>query len=117
VVLASGKIAVQAAGERSSRNAPAAVLRVEQLYPWPESRLADLLASYEGAVEVVWLQEEPENMGAAEFVRPRLQRLLGQDFTFRTVARAESSSPATGIAAIHQLEHEDLMARTFGGHS
>jgi 2-oxoglutarate dehydrogenase E1 component len=115
IVLASGKIAVQAADARpKTEPLPAAVVRVEQLYPWPEQQLTEVLASYPSAEEVVWLQEEPENMGAWTFVAPRLARLVGDDFRLRYVARAESASPAAGSVAFHQLEHEDLMKRTFG---
>jgi 2-oxoglutarate dehydrogenase E1 component len=95
--------------------APIAVARVEQLYPWPEQQISDLLAAYPGATEVVWLQEEPENMGAWTFVHGRLHRLLGTRYQLRHVSRAQSGSPATGSGAIHQLEHEDLLERSVGG--
>jgi 2-oxoglutarate dehydrogenase E1 component len=87
------------------------VVRVEQLYPWPEDGIATLLARYEKASEVVWLQEEPENMGAWAFVHGRLHRLLRDDFTLRHVSRIEAGSPATGSTAMHQLETKDLLAR------
>jgi 2-oxoglutarate dehydrogenase E1 component len=90
-----------------------AVLRVEQLYPWPEDGIATLLARYEKAGEVVWLQEEPENMGAWAFVHSRLAPLLRDDYTLRHVSRVESGSPATGSTAMHQLETKDLLARSF----
>jgi 2-oxoglutarate dehydrogenase E1 component len=117
VVLATGKVALDAMAYRGHNDRGdaegTAVVRVEQLYPWPEDAIADALARYEEAGEVVWLQEEPENMGAWTFVQSRLQRLLGGDFTLRQVARAPSGSPAAGSFALHQLEEEDLMQRTF----
>ena len=67
-----------------------------------------------GATEVVWLQEEPENMGAWSFVHGRLHRLLRDRFALRHVSRAESASPATGSAALHQLEQADLLDRAVG---
>src|SRR5207302_4228583 len=111
VALCSGKIAFDAMARRDELKAPVAIVRVEQLYPWPEGQIADLLARYERASEVVWLQEEPENMGAWSFVHGRLHRLLRDDYTLRHVSRVEAGSPATGSAAMHQLESKDLLAR------
>jgi 2-oxoglutarate dehydrogenase complex dehydrogenase (E1) component-like enzyme len=116
VVLCAGKVAYDAMAARDARleqgDGPVtAVVRVEQLYPWPEEGIATLLARYEKASEVVWLQEEPENMGAWAFVHGRLHRLLRNDFSLRHVSRIEAGSPATGSAAMHQLEAKDLLAR------
>jgi 2-oxoglutarate dehydrogenase E1 component len=115
VVMASGKVAFDAMKERDKRSLPAAVVRVEQLYPWPEDRIAEVLARYEHVDEVVWLQEEPENMGAWTFVHGRMHKLLREDFQLRHVARVASGSPAGGSAYLHELEQADLMARTFQG--
>jgi 2-oxoglutarate dehydrogenase E1 component len=116
VILCSGKVAYEAMASRdahikSGEGPVTAVVRVEQLYPWPEDGLATLVVRYEKASEVVWLQEEPENMGAWGFVHSRLHRLLRSDYTLRHVSRIESGSPATGSAAMHQLESKDLLAR------
>jgi 2-oxoglutarate decarboxylase len=118
VVLCSGKMAYEAMGRRDrlcteGRGGAAAVVRVEQLYPWPEEQLEQVLGRYPSAREVVWLQEEPENMGAWTFVHGRLHRLLRDSFVLCHVSRAESPSPATGSAAVHQLETEDLLERAF----
>jgi 2-oxoglutarate dehydrogenase E1 component len=115
VVLASGKVGHEAIAERDKRGAPAAVVRVEQLYPWPEEQVAEVIASYERAGEVVWLQEEPENMGAWFFVRGRLEGIVGDDYALDHVTRRESGSPASGSAAMHGLEQADLFDRTFAG--
>jgi 2-oxoglutarate dehydrogenase E1 component len=115
VVLCSGKIAFDAVKERDKRGVPVAVVRVEQLYPWPEDQISDLLAKYEHADEVVWLQEEPENMGAWTFVHSRMHKLLGEDFHLRHVTRIPSGSPAAGSASLHELETVDLMNRVFEG--
>jgi 2-oxoglutarate decarboxylase len=114
VILCSGKVAFKALERRSALGVPAAIVRVEQLYPWPAEQIADLLARYERAEEVAWLQEEPENMGAWGFVHDRLQELLGNDFTLRLVARLASGSPAAGSSTYHELEEADLLERSVG---
>ncbi|MBW3651530.1 MAG: multifunctional oxoglutarate decarboxylase/oxoglutarate dehydrogenase thiamine pyrophosphate-binding subunit/dihydrolipoyllysine-residue succinyltransferase subunit, partial [Actinobacteria bacterium] len=115
IILASGKVAFDAMRERDRRSAPAAVVRVEQLYPWPEDQIAEVLGAYPNAREVVWLQEEPGNMGAWSFVHGRLHKLLRQDFELRHVARVPSGSPAAGSAYLHELEQADLTNRAFAG--
>ena len=118
VVLCSGKVAYEAIARRDllieAGAAPVAVARVEQLYPWPEEEITDLLVGYANATEVVWLQEEPENMGAWSFAHGRLHRLLGGRYTLEHVSRDPAGSPATGSSAIHLLEHEDLLTRAVG---
>ncbi|MDA8316861.1 MAG: multifunctional oxoglutarate decarboxylase/oxoglutarate dehydrogenase thiamine pyrophosphate-binding subunit/dihydrolipoyllysine-residue succinyltransferase subunit [Actinomycetota bacterium] len=133
VVLASGKIAheaMQRRDERVSGGGPGpvvpasrvsphpasevAVVRVEQLYPWPERHIGDVLAHYPAATEVVWLQEEPENMGAWSFVHARLHRILRDRYTLLHVSRRESASPATGSGTLHQLEQAELLDRAIG---
>jgi multifunctional 2-oxoglutarate metabolism enzyme len=109
VVLCSGKVAYDAMKARDEADAPLAVVRVEQLYPWPEQQIADVLARYERASEVYWLQEEPENMGSWPFVHSRLHRLLRDDFTLKHVSRVESASPASGSATVHQQEQAELL--------
>jgi multifunctional 2-oxoglutarate metabolism enzyme len=90
-----------------------AVVRIEQLYPWPAEEIGRTLGRYPAAREVVWVQEEPENMGAWNYVHGRLHRLLRATHTLRHVSRVESASPASGSYALHRLEHEDLMSRAF----
>ncbi|MCU1461005.1 MAG: multifunctional oxoglutarate decarboxylase/oxoglutarate dehydrogenase thiamine [Acidimicrobiales bacterium] len=111
VILSSGKVAYDAMTARDERGSPAAIVRVEQLYPWPESQIAAVLARYERAEEVVWLQEEPENMGPWAFVQGRLLRLLRDDYPLRPVTRPESGSPASGSATVHGQETADLLER------
>jgi 2-oxoglutarate dehydrogenase E1 component len=115
VILASGKVAYDAIAHRDEHRLPAAVVRVEQLYPWPEMLVLDTVSRYRSAREVVWLQEEPENMGAWTFVHGRLHRLLRDAYTLRHVSRPESASPATGSQTVHQKEQADLLTRTFAG--
>ncbi len=117
VVLCAGKVAFDALARRDElgdAGATVAIVRVEQLYPWPKDTLTEVLAGYPQAEEVVWLQEEPENMGAWNFVHSRLHRLLRKSHLLRHVSRAESASPASGSAALHRLELEDLLRRAVG---
>ena len=115
VIMCSGKVAYDAMAVRDERKLPAAVVRVEQLYPWPAEQISAVLGRYAGATEVIWLQEEPENMGAWGFVRARLLRLLREGDELRPVTRIETGSPASGILALHQMEQEDLLERAFQG--
>ena len=109
VVLASGKVAHDALAKRDEQGAEVAILRVEQLYPWPFELLAAALEQYPNANEVVWLQEEPENMGPWNFVKGRLYEALGDRYTIKRVSRFESGSPATGSHAIHVQEQEQIV--------
>ncbi|HEX4865594.1 MAG TPA: hypothetical protein VFV02_16110, partial [Acidimicrobiales bacterium] len=115
LVLASGKVALDAtvARDKAGRT-DVAVIRIEQLHPWPADQIAAAIAEYERAEEVVWLQEEPENMGAWTFVRDRLESMLGDDFRFSKVSRVASGSPATGSHAMHELEQADIIERALG---
>ena len=115
VVLCSGKVAWDALAERDRLRAPVAVVRVEQLYPWPDHRIREILAAYPSARELVWLQEEPENMGPWSFVEQRIWRLKAEGYDLRHVARVESGSPATGSKAIHDQELAELLQMTFAG--
>jgi 2-oxoglutarate dehydrogenase E1 component len=113
VVLCSGKLAHQLRAMRTSREAPAAVVRVEQLYPWPGEQLRDVIDRYSGASEVFWVQDEPENMGAWPFAHGRLHRLLRNDYALRHISRAESASPASGSAQVHKQEEQLLLEAAF----
>ena len=115
IVFCSGKVAWDAMAERDKRQAPVAVVRVEQLYPSPIEQLDTLLATYPNARQLVWLQEEPENMGGWKFVESRVWRVKERGYDLRHVARVESGSPATGSKGIHDQELADLMDETFDG--
>jgi 2-oxoglutarate dehydrogenase E1 component len=115
LVFCSGKVAWDAIAERDKRNAPVAVVRVEQLYPFPIEQMFNLLSRYPNAREVVWLQEEPSNMGPWHFVEHRVWRVKEQGYDLRHVARVASGSPATGSSTVHQQELADLMDETFAG--
>ncbi len=117
LVLCSGKVAYEAMSRRDSLGAAGrsvAVARVEQLHPWPEEQLTKAIERYPALSEVVWLQDEPENMGAWTYVHGRLHRLLRERARLVHVSRPVSGSPATGSATIHQLELLDLLNRAVG---
>jgi 2-oxoglutarate dehydrogenase E1 component len=110
VVLCSGKVYVDlASNERRAAAQEIAIVRVEQLYPFPDVALREVLEAYTKVEEVVWVQEEPENMGAWEFVRPRLEASVGGRAPLRYIGRARSASPAEGSAAWHQLNQKALV--------
>ncbi|MGH9230992.1 MAG: multifunctional oxoglutarate decarboxylase/oxoglutarate dehydrogenase thiamine pyrophosphate-binding subunit/dihydrolipoyllysine-residue succinyltransferase subunit, partial [Acidimicrobiales bacterium] len=109
LVLCSGKIAHEAMAERTKRGAPVAVVRVEQLYPWPDDRLSGVASRYPNAREIVWLQEEPSNMGGWAFAQDRLAERLGDSHEIIRVSRHESGSPATGSHTIHVQEQEAII--------
>jgi len=90
-----------------------AVCRVEQLYPFPKTSLAEVLDGYPALRDVVWLQEEPENMGAWEFMRPLLEDMIGDRCPLRYVGRARSASPSEGSSAWHQLNQKVLIEQAF----
>jgi len=113
VVLASGKVYFDLAKARAEKGDDGvALVRVEQLYPFPFTSLAKVLQRYRNA-EVVWCQEEPQNMGAWNFVDRRIERVLaGLDVAAkrpRFVGRAEAASPATGLFKRHVQEQAQLV--------
>src|SRR5207248_863100 len=115
VILCSGKVYFDLVAERRKRRiGDIAILRIEQLYPFPIKRLGTRLSQYPNA-EVVWCQEEPENMGAWHFVDRRIDKALGAiDVKAKRptyIGRPESASPATGSARTHLKEQADLVDR------
>jgi 2-oxoglutarate dehydrogenase E1 component len=112
VILCSGKVYFDLVAERRKRKVDdIAILRIEQLYPFPFSRLGVRLSQYPNA-EVVWCQEEPENMGAWLFVDRRIERALsGTNARPIYIGRPEAASPATGSARTHVKEQADLVDR------
>jgi 2-oxoglutarate dehydrogenase complex dehydrogenase (E1) component-like enzyme len=109
VLLSTGKIYYQLKERRDETNAPAALVRIEQLYPFPHDQLAEIVARYPQAKAVRWVQEEPENMGAWPFIHARLHDALPGELELEVVARVESASPATGSATIHEQEQQQLL--------
>jgi multifunctional 2-oxoglutarate metabolism enzyme len=115
LVLCSGKIAYDALSRRDEiAAAKTAVIRLEQLHPWPERELISVISRYSSASEVVWLQDEPENMGGWTYVEDRLRRLVPAGTSVSHVSRPEAGSPATGSVTVHQLELRDILDRSIG---
>jgi 2-oxoglutarate dehydrogenase E1 component len=113
VVLCTGKIYYELDEERKRRgDRVTAIVRLEQLYPLSPRDLARALDVYDHADEVVWVQEEPANMGAKSFIFVRLLELAGHR-AVRAVTRAESASPATGSHKAHVIEQADIVNRAF----
>jgi 2-oxoglutarate dehydrogenase E1 component len=108
VLLAGGKVVYALDDAREGRD-DVALVRVEQLYPFPEAEIREALERYPGARDVRWVQEEPANQGAWSFVRPRLGALLGREPVY--VGRAAAASPATGNYKVHQEEERALVER------
>ncbi|MFD2090524.1 multifunctional oxoglutarate decarboxylase/oxoglutarate dehydrogenase thiamine pyrophosphate-binding subunit/dihydrolipoyllysine-residue succinyltransferase subunit [Blastococcus deserti] len=114
VLLCSGKVAYDLMAQRESDGtADTAVLRVEQLYPLPAEQIRAELEKYPNASDVVWVQEEPANMGAWQFMAVNLPEHLPQGRTFRRVSRRASASPAVGSAKVHDVEQRQLIAEAF----
>jgi 2-oxoglutarate dehydrogenase E1 component len=113
VVLSSGKLYYALAEAREEHGFDdVALLRLEQLHPFPFAELRKLLAGY-AARDVVFAQEEPWNMGAWSFVHERLRSVLPRGRSLRYVGRPESASPATGSYKLHQEEEAQLVAEVF----
>ena len=114
LILCSGKIYVDmSADRRRAECRDVAVVRVEQLYPWPETELNAVIDNYPHVREVVWLQEEPTNAGAWEFVQPRLLRQLDGRLPLRLIARPRRASPAEGTMAMHIATQTALLDRAY----
>ncbi|HEY4596266.1 MAG TPA: 2-oxoglutarate dehydrogenase E1 component, partial [Thermoanaerobaculia bacterium] len=112
VLLCTGKIVHELRRERERRkDATTAILALDQLYPFPKEELAAALARHPNARNVIWVQEEPANMGALFFVQPRIERLVGKPI--RSVKRSASGSPATGSAKAHAMEQQTLLTLAF----
>ena len=114
ILVCSGKVYYDLVKERANRERDdVAILRIEQLYPFPEEQLETTLNRYPKA-ELVWVQEEPRNMGAWTFLASRYYASLLARRGMTVASRAESASPATGSSAAHKLEHQMLMNEAFG---
>ncbi len=110
IVVCSGKVYYDLDAAREgvdSRNV--AVVRLEQFYPFPANKLSEIFASCPNVKEIIWTQEEPQNMGGWTFVEQRLRDIKPQNVSLRFVGRAASASPATGSYAIHELEQRKLV--------
>ena len=113
IVMCTGKIGHELRTERKRRgDVETAIVFLDQLYPFPESELAAEFARHSQAREIVWVQEEPANMGALFYVLPRIREVAG-DLPLRSVKRSASASPATGSPKAHELEQRALLSLAF----
>ena len=114
LVLCSGKIYVDLVSSDRRQSSPqVAICRLEQLAPFPRVALREVLDGYPSLEEVVWLQEEPENMGAWEWARAQLEELIAERCSLRYIGRVRRASPSEGSAAWHQINQRKLVDEAF----
>ena len=115
LVLCTGRIYYELAAAREKLEVnDMTILRVEQLYPLYIERLQALFDQYKGFKECIWVQEEPRNMGAWDYIRAHLMRALPKGVKLKGMGRPRSASPAAGSYALHKKEHMALMNELFG---
>ncbi|MFZ0684150.1 MAG: 2-oxoglutarate dehydrogenase E1 component [Terriglobales bacterium] len=122
ILLCTGKIGHELRTERQKRNndkdankskdMSVAIVFLEQMYPFPEAELTAELERHSSARDIVWVQEEPANMGALSYMLPRLKHIV-DDRPVHSVKRSGSASPATGSAKAHEVEQKTLLTLAF----
>ena len=113
ILICTGKIGHELRMERQKRkDNSTAILFLEQLYPLPEQELADAIQQHASARDIVWVQEEPANMGALFYMLPRLRHIAGERSVL-SVKRSASASPSTGSAKAHEVEQKTLLTLAF----
>lgn len=110
VIFTSGKLYYELLEERTKRGTSEAIVRIEQLYPYPKEQVSAVLARYPNSERIVWAQEEPANMGAWSFILRNFK-----DDNILLVARPESGSPATGSSKLHAIRQRKIVEKSFGG--
>ena len=116
LLLCSGKIYYDILqSPRRAQTPHVAIGRVELLYPFPGSEIGEYARRYPNLKEVVWVQEEPRNMGARKFVLPKIRDVLPASVALLDVSRPERSSPAEGYPAAHKAEQERIVSAAYGG--
>jgi 2-oxoglutarate dehydrogenase E1 component len=115
ILIASGKVGHELRAERRRRNdTTTAIFFLDQLYPLPKTEIAAAIDAHPNVREIVWVQEEPANMGALFYVLPRLERIAkDKNIRVRSVKRSASASPATGSSKAHELEQKTLLTLAF----
>ncbi|MCL4176531.1 MAG: 2-oxoglutarate dehydrogenase E1 component [Verrucomicrobia bacterium] len=114
VLLCCGKLYYELEARRQElKRDDVAILRLEQLYPYPRAELESLLDTCRDGTNVIWVQEEPENMGAWRYLRVTVSMQFLGRLPFSGICRPASASPATGSHAAHELEQEELLQRAF----
>lgn len=115
VIMCSGKLyyALLEARDERGLSDEVALVRVEQLYPFPEHELREVLQQYSEDADLVWAQEEPQNQGAWRYMQTRLPLVVGDDRPVRYIGRPEAASPATGNFKTHKREEEHIIDEAF----
>jgi 2-oxoglutarate dehydrogenase E1 component len=115
ILIASGKVGHELRAERRRRkDTTTAIFFLDQLYPLPRKEITAALEAHPNAREVLWVQEEPRNMGPFFYVVPRLEQLVtARGLRLRSIKRSASASPATGSAKAHELEQKTLLSLAF----
>ena len=114
LVFCSGKVAVDLfTSERRKDNPHVAIVRVEQVYPFPSDAIREVLERYSAVRDVCWVQEEPENMGAWEFARPELETILDSRWPLRYIGRSRNSSPSEGSSSWHAANQRAIVDQVF----
>ncbi len=110
IVFCSGKLYYELLAERKKQGAShVALVRVEELYPYPVKEIAGVIQRYPKAKHFAWAQEEPRNQGAWTYISPRLQSQIAQGSELSYIGRSPSPSPATGYFKVHQKEQQEIL--------
>lgn len=113
VLICSGKIYYDLFERREKlKGSRTAIIRIEQLYPFPSEQLQNLVENYAEADQWIWVQEEPKNMGGWRFVQPYLQNVIDKKVSY--IGRRAAASPATGHFTIHKMEQEKILEEAVG---
>jgi 2-oxoglutarate dehydrogenase E1 component len=115
VLFCSGKLYYELLQERDEKKrSDVDIVRMEQLYPLPEEQFKSILAGYSAATPVVWVQEEPENMGSWRYLRALLGEKIYGQHRISCVSRQAAASPATGSPSVHKREQREIIDKAFG---
>ena len=113
ILFCSGKIYFDLFHEQQkAKRKDVAIVRIEQLFPFPEKQISDIRKKYKNCEKAFWVQEEPENMGGWQFVKPRLEAVIGT--TLKYVGRKAAASPATGFPMIYRAQQAAISEQAFG---
>jgi 2-oxoglutarate dehydrogenase E1 component len=114
LTLCSGRIYIDLVTSNLRKGNPDdAIVRVEQLYPFPQKEIEEIIAQYPNLERLIWVQEEPLNMGAWNYLRPQLHQLMNDRLTLHYVGRPESSSPAEGSTTLYRINQQTLIEQAF----
>jgi 2-oxoglutarate dehydrogenase complex dehydrogenase (E1) component-like enzyme len=116
LVLCSGRVFYDLDGhDRRADVDDVAIARIEYIYPFPKAQIQKLLESYPNLEEIIWAQEEPQNMGSWRSMQRRIPELLGEGIELRYVGRPERASPSEGYPAAHRTEQERIVLTALTG--